>query len=241
MVEVVHGCGLDRESDPGIARTAAHDVGPRSDRPRASRRVRPGLPVHEDGHATAAVVIVDDEPGLPIGRPLRVATDVVVASGGNQHRSVIPARRMAAMLTDRAASLQGCVEILPVVGRFACRAVPGWAERHVARPLLNARRPVVLEDAMPAVMSPATRGRLLKDTLGRALRCPSPMGTRTFALDGLSFTVEWRPVPASGQFHLRISVRQGARRMDNVTSVPELSQIPKACEQTLLRFEAAAA
>ena len=86
-------------------------------------------------------------------------------------------------------------------------------------------------------MSFATRARLLKDALGRALGNPPPTGTRSFMIEGLSCTVEWRPMPGSELHQVRISLRREARRLDHATSLADLSQLPRACEQALLQFD----
>jgi hypothetical protein len=90
---------------------------------------------------------------------------------------------------------------------------------------------------MSTVMSPASRARLLKDTLGRALRNPPPTGTRAFTLDGLSCTVDWRLAASTGLHQVRICVRRGERRLDHATSLADLAMLPRTCEQVLLQFE----
>ena len=92
---------------------------------------------------------------------------------------------------------------------------------------------------MPAVLNSCARARLLKDTLGRALRSPTESGVRSFMLDGLSCTVEWRPGPGGAMHQVRISLRRGAQRLDHGTSIADLSSLPRTCEQVLLAFERA--
>ena len=86
-------------------------------------------------------------------------------------------------------------------------------------------------------MSGATRTRLLKDALGRALRNPPASGTRSFMIEGLSCTVDWRPTPNSDLHQVRVSLRRDGRRLDHATSLTDLSQLPRACEQVLLQFD----
>lgn len=86
-------------------------------------------------------------------------------------------------------------------------------------------------------MSGASRARLVKDALGRALRNPPPIGTRSFMIEGLSCTVDWRPTPNSELHQIRISLRRDGRRLDHATSLTDLSQLPRACEQVLLQFD----
>lgn len=90
---------------------------------------------------------------------------------------------------------------------------------------------------MPAVLNSSARARLLKDTLGRALRSPTESGVRSFMLDGLSCTVEWRPGPGGAMHQVRISLRRGEKRMDHGTSIADLSSLPRTCEQVLLAFD----
>ena len=90
---------------------------------------------------------------------------------------------------------------------------------------------------MSSALNSSARARLLKDTLGRALRSLPESGIRSFTLDGLSCTVEWRPGPAGAMHQVRISLRRGERRMDHGTSLADLSFLPRTCEQVLLQFD----
>lgn len=90
---------------------------------------------------------------------------------------------------------------------------------------------------MASVMNASARARLLKDSLGRALRNPPESGIRSFMLDGLSCTVEWRPGPNGSLHQVRISLRRGEKRLDHGTAIADLASLPRTCEQVLLAFE----